>query len=74
MFDQVGTLPIWCDYTRSNDRNRVWVGTGDKNQGCLGALPRSRRFFGTDGGELDAKNGGGANTMPLSIVKYDRDF
>ena len=69
IFDQAGTLPIGAITIDPNNSSRVWVGTGDKNQGCLGAYLGQGVSLSTDGGATwTSKNGGGASTMPLSIV------
>lgn len=69
IFDQVGTLPIGAITIDPADSNRVWVGTGDKNQGCLGAYLGQGVSLSTNGGQTWVnKNGSGASAMPLSIV------
>lgn len=69
MFDQVGTLPIGAITIDPANNSRVWVGTGDKNQGCLGAYLGQGVSLSADGGlTWTQKNGSGASAMPLSIV------
>ncbi|MBI3711627.1 MAG: PKD domain-containing protein [Burkholderiales bacterium] len=69
VFDQVGTLPIGAITLDPSDPNRVWVGTGDKNQGCLGAYLGQGVSLSSDGGSTWVnKNGSGASAMTLSIV------
>ena len=69
IFDQVGTLPIGAITIDPNNTNRVWVGTGDKNQGCLGAYLGQGISLSSDGGQTwTNKNGSGTTNMPLSIV------
>ncbi|HVH33945.1 MAG TPA: PKD domain-containing protein [Tahibacter sp.] len=69
IFDQVGTLPVGAVTLDPNNVNTVWVGTGDKNGGgCAGYFGQGV-FVSTDAGATwNARNGSGANTMPLSIV------
>ena len=69
IFDQVGTLPIGAITIDPNNANRVWVGTGDKNQGCLGAYLGQGVSLSSDGGQSWTNmNGSGTTNMPLSIV------
>lgn len=69
VFDQVGTLPIGAITLDPSDPSRVWVGTGDKNQGCLGAYLGQGVSLSTDSGTTWVnKNGSGASAMTLSIV------
>lgn len=69
IFDQVGTLPIGAITIDPNNFNRVWVGTGDKNQGCLGAYLGQGISVSNDGGQTwSNRNGSGGTIMPLSIV------
>ncbi len=69
MFDQVGTLPIGAITIDPSNSSRVWVGTGDKNQGCLGAYLGQGVSLSADGGaSWTQKNGSGSTVMPLSIV------
>jgi PKD repeat protein len=69
VFDQVGTLPIGAITIDPNNTERVWVGTGDKNQGCLGAYLGQGVSLSTDGGlSWTNMNGSGNTNMPLSIV------
>ncbi len=69
IFDQVGTLPIGAITLDPNNANRVWVGTGDKNQGCLGAYLGQGISLSTDAGNSWTNmNGSGSSNMPLAIV------
>ncbi len=69
LMDQVGSLPSGAVHLQSDDPNKVWVGTGDKNGGgCAGYFGQGV-FYSADGGaNWSARNGSGSQTMPLSIV------
>lgn len=69
LFDDVGTLPIGAVTLDPSDPETVWVGTGDKNAGgCAGYFGQGVYLSEDGGATWSARNGSGANAMPLSIV------
>ena len=69
IFENVGTLAIGAITIEPGDRNRIWVGTGDRNGGACAGYFGQGVFFSADGGQTwQEKNGSGSTAMPLSVV------
>ena len=69
VFDEVGTLPIGAITLDPASADSLWVGTGDKNGGgCAGYFGQGVYLSEDAGATWSARNGSGADVMPLSVV------
>ncbi|MCB1607262.1 MAG: hypothetical protein KDI71_09835 [Xanthomonadales bacterium] len=68
LFGSVGTQAIGALHLEPGNPDHLWVGTGDRTQGCSGYFGQGLYYSADGGSSFAARNGSGAGSLLLTTI------